>query len=329
DPEFTSGIDRDHCTFSSMGTNPYFPLLPGMVLELEGVDQDDEGEDVEVSATITVLSQTEVIDGVVTRVLREEEFEDGEIIEISHNFFAVCRETGDVWYFGEDVDIYEDGEVVSHDGAWRAGVDGAQAGIQMPGSPMVGARFFQEIAPGVAEDRSEIISLDEMVTVPAGTFENVLEAFDTTPLNPEDGDQKLFAPGIGLIVDEALELVEVTFPPCMPDATTHCLNGGRFRVTAEWERPNGTDGDANAILASSDAGEFWFFNPNNTELLVKVLDGCGTQFNSFWVFAAGLTNVDVTITVTDTESLETRVYENPLGTDFEPVLDTQAFATCP
>lgn len=328
EPEFTLDAGRDGCTFTTSGDNPYYPLWPGQSSLLEGEDEDDEGMPVEISVLITVTGDTQVIDGVPTRVVTEEESEDGEIVEISHNYIAVCRETGAVWYFGEDVDIYEDGEVVAHDGAWRAGEDGAQAGILMPGTPLVGARFHQEYAPGVAEDRSEIVGRGEEVTVPAGTFTDTVETEDTTPLAPEDLDEKAYAAGVGLIVDAAAELVDFTPPPCVPDAHTLCLQDGRFRVEAEWTDFDLNEGMASVNPVSDDSGELWFFRPDNVELLVKVLDGCD-QFGHYWVFAAGLTNVGVSLTVTDTATDETYDIENMLGDDFEPVLDTTAFDTCP
>ena len=107
--EFTSDFDRDGCTFSTTGNNPFYPLLPGHQTILEGVEEDDEGEDVTISHRITVTDDTQLIDGVLTRVVEEYEQEDGELVEISYNFIAYCRETGDVWYFGEDVEDYEDG----------------------------------------------------------------------------------------------------------------------------------------------------------------------------------------------------------------------------
>lgn len=329
DPEFTDTFGRDRCTFTSVGSNPYLPLWPGYSLVLEG-EEEDEGELLEVSVVLTVLPETELVDGVRTRVFEERESEDGELVEISRNFFALCRETGDVWYFGEDSMEIEDGEVVGMAGSWRAGVDGARPGIVMPGNPLVGARYFEEIAPGVAEDQGEVISRTEEVTVPAGSFTNVLEIADTNPLEPDSGvDQKLYAPGVGQIVDEELELVEIDPPPCQPDATTHCLNDGRFRVRVDFEDFEQNEGLGQAILPSDDSGEFWFFEPNNTELIVKVIDACTTEFNSFWVFAAGLTNVEVTITVTDTQEGLTMEFGNPLGEPFQPILDTQAFSTCP
>lgn len=326
--EFTLA-NRAGCTFATTGNNPFFPLWPGYSLTLEGEEEDDEDELVEIRSINTVLTDTEMVDGVLTRVYEEVEFEDGELVEVSRNFFAQCRETGDVWYFGEDVDDYEDGMIVGHSGQWRAGVNGALAGIVMPGTPMVGARYYEEFAPGVALDRGEIVAVDEEVTLGIGTFTGVLQIEDSSDFDPENTGEKLYAPGVGNIVDEALELVEITLPPCLPDATTHCLADGRFMVRADFADFDGNEGDGNAILASGTSGEFYFFSPTNTELLVKVIDACNTSFDSFWVFAAGLTNVEVTLTVTDTISGQVQEYENPLGTDFAPVLDTDAFLTCP
>ena len=152
---------------------------------------------------------------VTTRVLEEREWEDDELIEVSRNYYAICRETNDVVYFGEDVDIYEEGVIVSHDGAWLAGENGAEAGIFTPGTILLGARHFQEVAPGVALDQVEIVSLNTTVETPAGTFENVLETRETTPLDPEAEDFKFYFPGIGLVKDGPLDLVS-TNPP-LPD----------------------------------------------------------------------------------------------------------------
>jgi hypothetical protein len=329
DPPYTTEFDRSRCTFSSVGSNPFFPLWPGHAVTLQG-EEDDGGEFVEIEAIVTVTTDTEVVDGVETRVVTEEESEDGEIVEVSFNYFAVCRETGDVWYFGEHVDNYEGGVVVDHDGSWRAGENGATPGVLMPGTPLLGARFYTELAPGIAEDRSEITGLGGTVDTPAGTFTGVLTALDTDALSPGPGDPKQYAPGVGLIVDEVIEVVEIQQAPCVPDATAHCLQNGRFRVTAEWENFLGGTGVGHAILASDESGEFWFFGPGNTELLVKVIDACSEPNPRFWVFAGGLTNVGVTLTVVDTAAGDAeKVYENPVGTAFAPVLDIDAFATCP
>lgn len=205
--DFTGDFFIADCTFATTGRNRFFVLEPGHELVLEG---EDAGE--ELSVTITVLDDTIEVNGVETRVVREVETVDGELAEISHNYFAYCRETGSVFYFGEDVDIYEDGVVVSHDGAWRAGEDGARAGIMMPGAVLVGSRYFQEQAPGVAMDRAEHVSLDKRVRTEAGSFNGCLRVDETSPLEPNSVSVKLYAPGIGLVVDNEVRLVEYTDP---------------------------------------------------------------------------------------------------------------------
>ncbi len=116
--------------------------------------------------------------------------------------------------------------------------------------------------------------------------------------------------------------------PCVPDATTLCLNSGRFRVQANWETASGQSGLGIAIPETSDTGMFWFFSANNLEILVKVVNGC--SFNQrYWVFAGGLTNVRVAVTVTDTQTATVRTYVNPQGVAFAPIQDAGAYATCP
>jgi hypothetical protein len=189
--------------FSLEITNPYFPLPVGQVWLFKGVE-----DGVNLRLRITVFNETEVVAGVTTRVVEEREWEDGELIEVSRNFFVQAQD-GTVCYYGENVDIYENGQVVSHEGAWRAGEDDNLPGIIMPANPTEGMSYAQEVAPGIAEDRAEIVSIGETVTVPAGTFENTLHTRETTPLEPGNVSLKHYAPGVGLIVDSAFELVRV------------------------------------------------------------------------------------------------------------------------
>jgi hypothetical protein len=215
---FTTDFRPEECTWRSRGTqNPYFSLKPGYQLVLVG-EEDDEGELVEIEAIVTVLRQTQRITfqapsgdmvSLKTRVVEERESEDGELVEVSRNFFAICRETGDVFYFGEDVDDYDDGEIVGHEGAWRAGVDGAQPGIIMPGRFLLGSKYFQEIAPGVAMDRGRNVGMGIEIDTPAGTFDGCVAVLDSTALDPDaEGDLKIYCHGIGIVMDEVLELVE-------------------------------------------------------------------------------------------------------------------------
>jgi hypothetical protein len=174
-------------------------MQPGRVLKLK------HGNDI---LTVTILPETQEVDGVVTGVLEERETRNGKLVEVSRNFMATDKNTGDVYYFGEDVDNYnKDGKVVSHDSAWRAGAGGARFGLMMPGKPMVGQAFYQEIAPKVAMDRVEIVSTTETVKTPAGTFQNCLHLRETTPLE-RDVSHKYYASGIGIIKDDEFELAE-------------------------------------------------------------------------------------------------------------------------
>lgn len=204
-PGYTDSFMFEECDgFSSIRDNPFFSLEPGFQLILEG-----EEDGVDIGLTITVLNKTKTIDGIKTRVVEERETHDGELVEVSRNYFAICNLDNSVVYFGEDVDFYEDGVIVGHEGSWRAGVNGARAGIIMPGIQLLGARYMQEVAPGVALDRAETESIIEVVETPAGTFENCLKTRETTPLEPGAVGFKFYAPDIGLVQDGVLKLVEV------------------------------------------------------------------------------------------------------------------------
>ncbi len=116
--------------------------------------------------------------------------------------------------------------------------------------------------------------------------------------------------------------------PCVAGESTLCLNDGRFRVTSTYRTVGGDAGVGQAVPLTNDSGTFWFFDASNVEVLVKLLNACD-PFDAFWVFAAGLTDVETTVTVTDTQSGAMRVYENPQSTPFRPITDTAAFETCP
>ena len=182
-----------------IGRNPYFILEPGYILVLEGGDA---------QLIITVLNETRMVDGVETRVVEERETKGGKLIEVSRNYFAINKRTNDVFYFGEDVDMYKDGKVVSHAGSWLSGVKKAKFGLMMPGQPSLEARYYQEVAPKVALDRAEIVSISETVKTPAGEFTNCVKVKETTPLEPLVTDYKYYAPGIGIVQDGGLKLVK-------------------------------------------------------------------------------------------------------------------------
>ena len=192
-------FDVDKKAFVSVGANDYFRLEPGWVLVLE------KGKE---RLVITVLDETKIVDGVETRIVEERESKGGQLVEISRNFFAFNTADRGVYYFGEEVDIYKNGKVVRHEGAWESGKNGARFGLMVPGRPQVGARFYQEVAPGVAMDRAKIVALDASLRTPAGEFKGCLEFVETTPLEPFARDTKIYAPGVGLVRDGSLLLVE-------------------------------------------------------------------------------------------------------------------------
>jgi hypothetical protein len=211
-PAFTSDFRLEECEFESEGDNPLFPLQIGAFQRLEG---ESDGEEVVVVSR--VLYKTKDIwlpiggtqRRVRTRVVKETETADGELVEISFNFFAVCEPRNDVVYFGEKVFNYEDGQVVNNDGSWVAGTNGAQPGIIMPGTFLLGSRYQQEVAPGVAEDRGEHTAMGLEIETEAGVFDDCVEVMDTNPLGPPGpGDRKVYCPGVGLTVDEDIELVD-------------------------------------------------------------------------------------------------------------------------
>jgi hypothetical protein len=193
----------DKGKLANVGRSPFFVLVPGFQIHLA---EDDE------KVVITVTDETEVVDGVETRVVEERETKGDEVVEISRNFFAIDKATGDVYYFGEDVDDYKDGEVAGHGGAWRSGVDGAKFGLIMPGKPRVGDKYYQEIAPKKAMDRAEVVELNAELATPFKKFTRVLRTRETTPLNPREVSEKWYAAGIGMIGDEGLRLVKVMDP---------------------------------------------------------------------------------------------------------------------
>ena len=202
-------LDSDVCRpsaggFSANITNPYFPLPPGSRMLLEG-----EEDGIPISLTITVFEATRVVAGVPTREVEERHVEGGELLEVSRNFFVQAAD-GSVCYFGEEVDMYENGVIVGHDGAWLAGVDGALPGILMPAAPAIGMSFHQEVAPDIAEDRVVITAMGKTVTVPFGTFSNTVRFREFTRLEPGAVSIKNFAYGVGMITDDALQLVSRT-----------------------------------------------------------------------------------------------------------------------
>jgi hypothetical protein len=190
------------CNLLTSGRNEYFILEPGFQLVLQGGSE---------KVQITVLDETKNVAGVTTRVVEEREWKGDTLAEVSRNYFAICEQTKDVFYFGEDVDNYRDGKVANHNGSWLAGVNNNKPGLIMPGTPKAKMKYYQEIAPGVAMDRAEIVSLEETCETPAGKFSRCLKVREGSAIEIFAKDYKYHAPGIGLVRDEDLRLVKYGF----------------------------------------------------------------------------------------------------------------------
>jgi hypothetical protein len=194
-----STFDVDKKDLASVGTNPYFPLVPGCKVHLAN---DDE------TVVISVLEETKVVDGVECRVVEERESKGGKLVEISRNYYAIDKKTNDLYYFGEDVDIYKDGKVTGHGGAWLSGEKGAKFGLMLSGKPAVGDKYYQEVAPGTAMDRAEVMDTGATLKTPLKTFTDVLHVRETSPLEA-GASPKWYAPGVGMIGDDDLRITKV------------------------------------------------------------------------------------------------------------------------
>jgi hypothetical protein len=189
-PQRADPANLEAADFVEQIDNPYWPMASGS----RWVYRED-GQRVEV----TVTDRTKEILGIQATVVHDVVTEDGELVEDTFDWYAQDKD-GNLWYLGEATKEYENGKVKTTDGSWEAGVDGAEAGILLPGEPEVGMTYRQEYFRGEAEDAAEILSLDEWVGVPFGSFRNVLMTKDYTPLDPDVLEHKFYAKGVGPVL---------------------------------------------------------------------------------------------------------------------------------
>jgi hypothetical protein len=184
-------IDPDD--FVDVIDNPYLPLKPGTTFIYEGITEDgNEHEEFQVT------HQTKKILGVTCVAVHDVSKVDGVKVEDTIDWFAQDK-SGNVWYFGELSQQFQNGKIVGLEGSWTAGVDSAKPGIIMNAAPKVGDLYRQEFALGVAEDMGKVLSLNKSVTVPAGSFSNCLMTKDFSPLEPDAVEHKIYAPGVGQV----------------------------------------------------------------------------------------------------------------------------------
>lgn len=186
--EFTTAID-----------NTYFPLVPGTVFTFEG-ESDGESERI----VVEVLAETKMILGVTCVVVRDRVYVEDELVEDTLDWYAQHM-GGDLWYFGEDSREIDGGVVVGTAGSWEAGVDGARAGIAMRGTPQAGNVYRQEFFAGEAEDMAEVVGIGESVSVAYGDFVNCVRIREWSPIIPGIVEDKIYAPGVGLVREIAVE----------------------------------------------------------------------------------------------------------------------------
>ncbi|TCO51602.1 hypothetical protein EV646_101593 [Kribbella antiqua] len=199
--------------FTANVTNPWFPLKPGRTLVSTGVKDGQKALDLFVTT-----SRTKVVAGVRTRVVEDRLYLNNVLRERTSDYYAQDR-CGNVWYFGEDTaELDSHGRVISTEGSFHAGIDGAQPGVFMQAHPQLGRKFRQEWYAGQAEDVFWTIDRNAKITVPYGTFHHALRTLETTALEPEVVDTKYYVKGIGQVAElslqgphEALRLVEIIF----------------------------------------------------------------------------------------------------------------------
>ncbi len=189
-------VDIDPAGFTADVDNRYWPMAPRTRWTYR--EPDEEGRVLDVVVTATTRTRR-IANGVTARVVRDTVSRRGQVVEDTFDWYAQDRD-GNVWYMGEQTAEYENGKVTSTAGSWEAGVDGAEPGIAIPAEPADGMAYRQEYYRGEAEDNGEVLSVGEQVEVPAGHYDKALLTKDTTPLEPDVVEYKLYAPGVGPVL---------------------------------------------------------------------------------------------------------------------------------
>jgi len=212
----TYTVDIEPAGFTSVVDNPFFPMLAGSVWQYEETNADGDVQ----TDRVEVLDQHRTVMGVDTIVVHDvAKDEDGTIVEDTYDWYAQDS-AGNVWYFGEDTTSYDEGQS-STEGSWEAGVAGALPGVVMQSDPTVSeSGYRQEYRAGVAEDMGQVIADTGKVTVPFGTFDDVIRTRDWSPLEPELIEEKTYARSIGVVREETVspkdeheDVVLVSFTP--------------------------------------------------------------------------------------------------------------------
>jgi len=196
-PQGSEPVELDPGDFTTEIDNPWWPMSPGSRWVYEETNVAGESQRV----VVEVTDRTKMIaNGVEARVVRDVVTAGGEPIEVTDDWYAQDS-AGNIWYLGEDTAEYKNGKVTSRQGAFEAGVDGAQAGIAMPADPQPGMEYRQEYYAGEAEDRAGVITVGlEQVEVPFGFFDDVVMTRDLVPTEPKVQELKFYARDVGPVL---------------------------------------------------------------------------------------------------------------------------------
>jgi hypothetical protein len=194
-PQGSEPVNFDPADFSTQIDNPYFPLVPGDRYVYRETDGNAKQKIV-----LSVSHKTKLVaNGITARIVHDRVTERGKVIEDTFDWYAQDSD-GNVWYLGEDTVECRNGQIKNHSGSFEAGVDGAQPGVIMAANPEPGLKYRQEYYAGEAEDKAEVLSVNEQVEVPYGHFTGALMTKDLVPLEPKVNEYKLYAPAVGFVL---------------------------------------------------------------------------------------------------------------------------------
>ena len=212
-PVGSEPVSLDPADFTTRIDNRFWPMAPGTTWTYRATDaQGDEQRIV-----VTVTDRTKTVLGIEARVVHDVATEAGAVVEDTYDWYAQDAD-GNVWYLGEDTKELDQGKIVSTEGSWEAGVEGAQPGIVMPARPEPGLAYREEYYAGHAEDAAAVLSVDERVETAMGWYTRALMTKEFTPLHPEDREYKFYAAGVGPVLAIAVsggrnseELVDIRY----------------------------------------------------------------------------------------------------------------------
>jgi hypothetical protein len=194
-PQTSEQSNLNPADFTSQIDNPYWPMPVGARWEVRVTNPEGEL----LHETITVENRTKKIaDGVTARVVHDVVYDHGKASEITDDWYAQDKD-GNIWYFGENTASIQNGKKDTS-GSFEAGLHGADAGIAMPAHPAVGLTYREEYYAGHAEDRTKVLAMDQQVQAPAGHFSGAILTDDTSPIEPDVSEYKLYAKGVGPVV---------------------------------------------------------------------------------------------------------------------------------